>query len=164
MAKRSHKVHAREHKPARAVALDSSRPGRGEVILYSIAMVLALAGVADATYLTASHLSGENAACIASAGCSDVLNSRYAKIGSFPLAGFGALAYFGAFCAATLAAFGYAQARKFLVALVAIMFVTTLWLLYVMAFVLKAYCDYCLLSAAITFALAGIVIVTPARK
>lgn len=144
--------------------MTSTGPSRGEIILYSIAVVLALAGVADATYLTASHLSGESATCIASAGCSDVLNSSYAKIGGFPLAGFGALAYFGAFCAATLAAFGYARARKFLMAIVAVMFVTTLWLLYVMSFVLKAYCDYCLLSAALTFALAGIVIITPARK
>ena len=127
-------------------------------------MLLALAGVADATYLTASHLAGETAACIASTGCSDVLGSSYSKIGGFPLAGFGALAYFGAFSAATLAAFGYSRARRFLVAIVAVMFLTTLWLLYVMSFVLKAYCDYCLLSAALTFALAGIVIVTPPRK
>ena len=163
MGKRRNNGRPREHRPPRAIAAGAERP-RSEKILYGIAMVLALAGVADATYLTASHLAGENAACIAAAGCSDVLGSVYSKLGGIPLAAFGALAYFGAFSAATLAAFGYTRARKFLVGIVAVMFVTTLWLLYVMSFVLKAYCDYCLLSAALTFALAGIVIVTPPRK
>ena len=164
MARNRNKGRPREHKPPRGGVADGQQRTRSEKILYSIAMLLALAGVADATYLTASHLAGETAACIASTGCSDVLGSTYSKIGGFPIAGFGALAYFGAFSAATLALFGYRKARTFLVAIVAVMFLTTLWLLYVMSFVLKAYCDYCLLSAALTFALAGIVIVTPPRK
>ena len=163
MGKRRNKGQAREHKPGRALAAGPAA-SRSEKILYGIAMLLAIVGLADATYLTASHLAGETAACIAAAGCSDVLGSSYAKLGGIPLAAFGALAYFGAFSGATLAAFGYARARTFLVVVVAVMFVTTLWLLYVMSFVLKAYCDYCLLSAALTFALAGIVIVTPPRK
>jgi uncharacterized membrane protein len=158
--------HRNKAKPRPHNAAGVAEPGRtrGEVILYCIAMLLALVGIADATYLTASHLAGETAACIAAAGCSDVLGSSYAKVGGVPLAALGALAYFSAFSAATLALFGYPRARSFLMAIVALMFVTTLWLLYVMAFVLKAYCDYCLLSAALTFALAGIVIVTPPRK
>ena len=163
MSKRRNKGLPREHKPGRVLTTAPSQP-RSEKILYGIAMVLALVGLADATYLTASHLAGETAACIAATGCSDVLGSSYAKLGGIPLAGLGALAYFGAFSAATLAAFGYVRARKFLVIIVAVMFLTTLWLLYVMSFVLKAYCDYCLLSAALIFALAGIVIVTPPRK
>ncbi len=35
----------------------------------------------------------------------------------------------------------------------ALMFAATLWLLYVQAFVLRAFCAYCLLSAAVTTAL-----------
>jgi uncharacterized membrane protein len=42
------------------------------------------------------------------------------------------------------------------------MFATTLWLLYVQAFVLHAFCDYCLLSAAVTFTLAGLVVANSA--
>jgi Vitamin K epoxide reductase family. len=38
------------------------------------------------------------------------------------------------------------------------MFVTTLWLLYLQAFVLHAFCDYCLFSAGVTTVLTGIVI------
>jgi uncharacterized membrane protein len=36
------------------------------------------------------------------------------------------------------------------------MFAFTLWLLYVQAFVLEAFCSYCLLSAAVTTTLAAI--------
>ena len=38
------------------------------------------------------------------------------------------------------------------------MFVVTLWLLYVQAFRLHAFCQYCLFSAAIIFFLAGLVV------
>jgi uncharacterized membrane protein len=41
------------------------------------------------------------------------------------------------------------------------MFLATLWFLYVQAFVLHAYCRYCLFSAAIIFLLAGLVIALP---
>ena len=140
-------------------------PGdRMRAILYSICAVLAVAGLADATYLTASHLSGETVTCLASTRCSEVLTSKYATIGGVPLALIGAIGYFTVFAAATLAAFGTEKARRVLTIMIGVMFVGTLWLLYLQAFVIKAYCDYCLLSAAITFALAGIIIITPPRK
>jgi uncharacterized membrane protein len=41
------------------------------------------------------------------------------------------------------------------------MFLATLWFLYVQAFLLHAYCRYCLFSAAVTFLLAGLVIAMP---
>ena len=41
------------------------------------------------------------------------------------------------------------------------MFSATLWLLYLQAFVLHAFCPFCLLSGAFTFLLAGIVVATP---
>lgn len=130
-------------------------------ILYAIAALLTLAGLADATYLTASHFAGETVTCFGTAGCSDVLGSAFSKLGPVPLAALGVLAYFVAFSAAALAAFGFRHARTVLLWCVAVMFVTTLGLLYVQAFVLHAYCSYCLLSAALTFALAGVVIMTP---
>ncbi|MBA3883576.1 MAG: vitamin K epoxide reductase family protein [Chthoniobacterales bacterium] len=139
----------------------AGRPSRAAVIVYSIAALLTLAGLADATYLTASHLSGETVTCFGTANCSEVLGSSYAKIGPAPLAAFGVAAYLVAFIAAVLAAFGEPRARSVLMVAVAAMFLATLWLLYVQAFILHAYCSYCLLSAALTFALAGIVIVVP---
>jgi uncharacterized membrane protein len=41
------------------------------------------------------------------------------------------------------------------------MFLATLWFLYVQAFLLHAYCRYCLFSAALTFLIAGLLIAVP---
>jgi uncharacterized membrane protein len=127
--------------------------------LFGLAALLSLGGLADSIYLTVTHLTGENVTCIASSGCSEVLASAYASVGKIPLGAFGALGYFVAFSLATLAACGYPRARTFLTVVVAGMFATTLWLLYVQAFVLHAFCDYCLLSAALTTSLSVIVAV-----
>jgi uncharacterized membrane protein len=127
--------------------------------LYRLAALLSLGGLADSIYLTVTHLTGEDVTCVASSGCSEVLRSAYASVGKIPLGAFGALAYFAAFSLATLAAFGYPRARAFLAVVVAGMLATTLWLLYVQAFVLHAFCDFCLLSAGLTFSLAALVAV-----
>jgi uncharacterized membrane protein len=44
------------------------------------------------------------------------------------------------------------------------MFLATLWFLYVQAFLLHAYCRYCLLSAAMTFLLTGLLIAAPPQR
>jgi uncharacterized membrane protein len=125
--------------------------------LHVLAAFLAVAGLADSLYLTITHLTGENIVCIASSGCSEVLSSRYATVGSIPLAAFGVVGYFVAFSLAILAAFGYSQAMILLRVWVAGMLATTLWLLYVQAFLLHAFCTYCLLSATLTIFLSAIV-------
>jgi uncharacterized membrane protein len=134
---------------------------RLRTVLYSVAACLAVVGLAEAVYLTVMNLTGETALCGGSSDCFKVLGSSYAKIGMVPVAGFGALAYFAAFSCAVFAAFGYARARTFFVVVVAAMFLTTLWLLYVQAFLLHAFCRYCLFSAALIFVLAAIVVLTP---
>ena len=134
---------------------------RTRVIFYTVAAVISLAGLADATYLTVMYLTGETAVCGGSATCFQVLGSAYARIGGIPVAAFGALAYFSAFSFATFAAFGYARMRTFFALIVCTMFAMTLWLLYVQAFLLHAFCRYCLFSAAVTFLLAGIAIAIP---
>ena len=118
---------------------------------------ISLAGLADAIFLTVEHLTGNALSCVVSTGCSEVLASPYAMIGSIPIAVLGAAAYFLAFSAATLGAFGHRWAGNFLLLLIGPMLGTTLWLLYVQAFVLHAFCDYCLLSAVFTFALVGLI-------
>jgi uncharacterized membrane protein len=44
------------------------------------------------------------------------------------------------------------------------MFITTLWLLYLQAFVIKAFCQFCLLSAAVTIALTLLISLTLRRQ
>jgi uncharacterized membrane protein len=131
---------------------------RIRIILYSVAAVISLVGLAEATYLTVQNLTGETAVCAGSADCFAVLGSKYAKLGAIPLAGLGAVAYFAAFSFATFTAFGYRRTRLFFSITVWAMFLATLWLLYVQAFVLHAFCRYCLFSAAIIFFLTGIIV------
>lgn len=134
------------------------------VILYSIAAVFCLAGLADATYLSVIAFTGETAACSGQAGCFEVLGSAYARVAGVPVAALGALGYFTAFTFAIFAAFDYERAPKFFALTVCLMFAATLWFLYVQAFVLHAYCRYCLFSAAITFLLMGLVVATPSPR
>jgi uncharacterized membrane protein len=137
------------------------KPSRAQTIFYSAAALISLVGVVEATYLTALFLSGETAVCGGSADCFQVLGSSYAKIGPVPLSGLGALAYFGAFTFATFAGFGYARAPQFFSWTVIAMFCMTLWLLFVQAFRLHAFCRYCLFSAALVFLLTGLVVARP---
>lgn len=136
-----------------------SRGERRAALWDGAAALLALVGLLDSVYLTVEHLSGRSVRCVVVSGCDAVLASRYATLpGDVPLAALGALAYFTVFSLATLAAFGYPKTRTLLVPLVALMFAGTLWLLYLQAFVLRAFCTYCLVSAAVTTALAFVVL------
>ena len=119
----------------------------------------ALVGLTDAVYLTVEHLSGQSVRCMVVSGCDEVLQSSYATVaGGVPVAAVGAAAYFTVFSLATLAAFGYDGARRLLAPLVAVMFLATLWFLYLQAFVIKAFCTYCLISAAVTTVLTLLVV------
>ena len=151
------KTKSRAHKST-AIALP-----RGSVIVYALVALISLAGLADATYLTVQNLTGETAVCGGSPDCFRVLGSVYSKIAGIPVAAIGAVAYFAVFTFATFAAFGYERARTFLAVTVFMMFLATLWFLYVQAFLLHAFCRYCLFSAAITFLLTGLIVATPRR-
>jgi uncharacterized membrane protein len=137
---------------------------RFRTILYTIVAIVAVAGLADATYLTVQALTGETLSCGGSPDCFRVLGSSYAKLGGIPVAILGALAYFTVFTFAIFAAFDYPRAPKFLALIAGAMFLMTLWLLYVQAFLLHAYCRYCLFSAAITFLIAGLLIAVPPSR
>ncbi|MBC7911576.1 MAG: vitamin K epoxide reductase family protein [Pyrinomonadaceae bacterium] len=126
--------------------------------LYLLTALLSLVGLGDSIYLTVKHLTGQSVRCTISTGCDAVLASAYASVGGFPLAAFGALAYFAVFSLATLALFGYRGARMLLLIIVGLMTLMTLRLLYLQAFVLQAYCEFCLLSALITLSLAGLML------
>ena len=121
--------------------------------LYVTAAIVSLIGLADAIYLTVEHVTGQSVRCTIVAGCSEVLSSQYAVVAGVPLAAIGAAAYFSVFSLATLAAFGYRVAGTLLTPLVLLMFLVSLWLIYLQAFVIHAFCQFCLLSAAVTTAL-----------
>ena len=119
---------------------------------------LALIGLADAIYLTVQHVTGQSVRCTIVSGCSEVLSSSYASFNGIPLALIGAVAYFTVFRLATLAAFGYPLVGKLLAVVTTLMFLTTLWLFYLQAFVIGHFCQFCLLSAAVTITLMVLVL------
>lgn len=129
-------------------------------VLYVATALLSLVGLADTIYLTVQHVTGQSVRCTIVSGCSEVLSSPYATVRGIPLALLGAAAYFTAFSLATLAAFGHQLAAKLLIALVGLMFLTTLWLLYLQAFVIGHFCQFCLLSAAVTIILTALVAIS----
>ena len=128
-------------------------------VLYILIAFFSLCGLADAIYLTIEHITGQSVRCTIVAGCSEVLSSSYAVVGGYPLAGIGALAYFSVFSLAILALFGYRVAGQLLTLLVTAMCLVSLWLIYLQAFVIHAFCQFCLMSAAVTFVLTGLVFV-----
>jgi uncharacterized membrane protein len=127
--------------------------------IYVTSALLSLLGLADALYLTIEHLTGESVRCTILSGCSEVLSSRYAVVAGYPLAAIGAAAYFTVFSLATLAVFGYRAAGTLLTPLLAAMFIVSLWLIYLQAFVIRQFCQYCLFSAAITSVLLLLVVI-----
>jgi uncharacterized membrane protein len=137
---------------------DPNPASRNPVWPYLAAALISLIGLGDAIYLTVRDITGQNnQPCTVIAGCAEVLGSKYAHIGPVPLAIVGAAAYFTFFSLALLVVFGYSFLRPLLAILVAIMFLTTLWLTYLQAFVIHHFCQYCLLSAAVTTTLTIIV-------
>lgn len=110
----------------------------------------ALVGFADAAYLTAEHVRGIIPPCTLK-GCDRVLASAYATIGSIPVALVGTL-YYGALLV-LLVAYVDSWNRKVLHVfcwVVSAGFLGTLYFLYVQAFILHAFCQYCLVSALTT--------------
>jgi uncharacterized membrane protein len=126
--------------------------------IYILAAVLSLLGLADALYLTIEHVTGQTVRCTILSGCSEVLSSQYAVVAGVPLAAVGAAAYFTVFSLAILAVFEYRLAGKILAPLVFAMFFVSVWLFYLQAFVIRQFCQYCLISAAITTCLLVLVL------
>ena len=137
---------------------------RSKTSLFAIAAFVSLVGLGDAIYLTVEHLSGRSVRCTITSGCSEVLSSEYATVRGIPLAMIGAAAYFTVFSLAVLAAYSYRWAAKLLTVIVSLMFLTTLWLLYLQAFVIKHFCQFCLLSALVTFVLTVLIVLAQRKE
>lgn len=106
-------------------------------------------GLFDATYLTSAHYTGRAVSCSFLGGCEQVTTSQYATIAGIPVALIGALYYL----AVMLIILIYHETKqahllKFIAALTGAGFIFSLWFVYLQAFVIKALCIYCLISAA----------------
>lgn len=117
-------------------------------------VAIALIGFADSAYLTAEHFRGSIPPCSVVEGCEQVLTSSYAVIAGIPVALLGML-YYAALLVGIIA---YIDSRNPKVMswirwMTVGGFVMTLYFLFVQAFILKAFCQYCLLSAITSTAL-----------
>ena len=125
-----------------------------------LAILLTLVGLADSVYLTVHHYTAEPVPCSITEGCEMVLTSQYATVGGFPLAIFGAVAYFVAFSLCLLTVFGDRRMWRLFGVQITLMAVFTGWLLYVQAFLIHAFCQFCLLSAITSLTLFSIYIIS----
>lgn len=105
-------------------------------------------GFVDASYLTASHYFHVALPCTVTRGCEIVTTSSYAEVVGVPVALLGAAFYLAVFFGIVT----YRETKNPALLRGVSMFtvfglVASGWFLYVQAFVLHAFCQYCLLSA-----------------
>ena len=113
-----------------------------------VMLLVATVGVVDSFYLTVTHFANKTVECSLIEGCDVVLRSVYASIGPVPTALFGFFFYLVMFYILLLILSGKMNTDKLIIVqwLARIGFLASIFFLYVQAFILNAYCQYCLLS------------------
>lgn len=123
-----------------------------------------LIGFADASYLAAEHYLGAIPVCLVASGCETVLTSAYATIGPIPISLIGAGYYLALFLGSlSLLSRPNPNLLKWLVNLGGAGFAVSIGLVGIQAFILRAFCTYCLVSAATTTALFGLLLALSMR-
>lgn len=114
-------------------------------------IVLALAGIAVAGYLTWVHYFGLEVVCLASGGCEKVQASDYARFAGVPVALLGLLGYVGILAATVLVPGEQGRLAAAFLALVGFGF--SAYLTWAELFRIHAICQWCVASAVIMTAL-----------
>lgn len=109
---------------------------------------VAFLGFVDASYLAFNAVMNIATPCVISEGCDAVTTSAYSRIFGIPVAVLGATYYLAVFVAAArLWQAGDARIARFMPLLTTVGLAASIWFVSVQAFVLKAWCSFCLLSA-----------------
>ena len=137
-----------------------------KTFLLLLHVALPLIGIADASYLAYEELQGIVPPCGSGFSCGEVLSSPYAHIGPVPLYALGLLFYLTLFIlgVATILELdikGFVPKKLQSFATLPQLFTTlatlgglfSLYLVFIMAFVIKGWCLYCLISAATSMTL-----------
>lgn len=114
-----------------------------------ILLLLAFLGLVDTLYLGIKR--GKPVPCSITTGCEEVLNSEFSTVGGIPISWFGFAFYLAVFSAAAFAVFSEDDRLlrwAFWPTLAG--FLISMGLVGVQAFILHAYCQYCLGSAILT--------------
>ncbi len=111
-------------------------------------LIFSFIGFTDASYLTIWHYQGNPITCAIFKGCEAVTNSAYSQIGGIPLSLFGMIFYLGIFLFTII--FWDTRNKKigYLICMGSIVgIISSAYFLYLQAFILNQFCDYCMLSA-----------------
>jgi uncharacterized membrane protein len=134
-------------------AAPSKAPSQAERRLTLTIAALAALGLGVAAYLTYVHYAGIEPFCTGGGGCEKVQTSSYATLGGVPVALLGLAGYLGIL--ASLRVPG--ERGVTITALLALVgFGFSLYLTYLELFEIDAICQWCVASAALMTALAGL--------
>ena len=116
-----------------------------------VALIVAVLGFADATYLTIEHYRGIVPPCSITGGCEEVLTSEFSTIVGIPTSLLGII-YYLLIC---VGVFLYLDTKKAVILKITLMLPWfglgfSLWFTYLQIIVIRSYCAYCLVSAVIT--------------
>jgi uncharacterized membrane protein len=108
--------------------------------------LIAFLGMIDTFYISIKR-GGPPVACHVTKGCNDVLTSSYSTLAGIPISWFGLAFYLAVFSCAIFDLSGSANVARLILYPATLAFLISLCLLGVQAFILHAYCEYCLMSA-----------------
>lgn len=110
-------------------------------------LLLSLAGFFDSSYLTILHYKNVIPPCTIAKGCETVLTSQFSTLFGIPIALIGSFFFLTLIILLLLCRLNYFKLLALLGILVSVI------LFSIQAFVLHAFCQYCLLSEAIILAI-----------
>ena len=116
----------------------------GERTLRIALGVVAVLGIAVASYLTVVRAEGDDPTCVIGGGCGTVQKSEYSELAGIPVAWLGLLAYVGLLIAALIPG-QLGRALGLFTAVVSFGF--SAWLTYAELFIIDAICAWCVTSA-----------------
>jgi uncharacterized membrane protein len=111
-------------------------------------ILISFLGLIDTLYLGIKR--GKPVACSLTTGCEEVLNSRFSAVGGVPISWFGFAFYLTVFSASVFGLYGDDRLLRLVFWPALVGFLVSVVLVGIQAFVLRAYCQYCLASAIFT--------------
>ena len=122
---------------------------QNKLILYSL--ILGFLGFLDAAYLTILHYKNIIPPCTVTSGCERVLNSKYAMFGPIPVSLLGSLFYLSIIIVCILLLTNYKKVfLDTFYLLTGTGLIVSVVLLFIQELLLKAFCQYCILSEIIS--------------
>ena len=117
--------------------------------LYRVSLALVIVGLLVSIYMTIYKFTSNETMCLGSGDCSTVNSSRYAQVNGVPVAVIG-LAGYGAILAVHVMerqpGFFKENGALMIFGLSLTGFLFTVYLIYIEAVILKAYCPFCITS------------------